>query len=231
MKPLLLLHGALGAENQFEPLLSLLPDTVPVHSLNLPGHGGAPFSDEAPFTMEAFADQLLQWLQEKNLGPVNVFGYSMGGYVTLEAARQQPQHFGQIFTLATKFAWSPAGAQHEIAKLQPDVVQAKVPQFAEVLRQRHAPQDWRELMRQTAHMMQQLGAQPLLTPETLAQVQVPVRVAVGDRDQMVTLEETVNAYRNLPTAQLQILPNTKHPLEQIHWPLLTQALTHYFAYA
>jgi pimeloyl-ACP methyl ester carboxylesterase len=230
MKPLLLLHGALGSLNQFEPLLSLLPEQVPVYSFNLAGHGGAPFT-EAPFTMPSFVAQLLHWLEEKNLGQVNVFGYSMGGYVALEAARQQPQHFAQIFTLAIKFAWSPESAQHETAKLQPEVIQEKVPAFAEALRQRHAPQDWQELMRQTAQMMHQLGAQPLLTAETLAQITVPVRVAVGDRDQMVTLEETMNAYRQFHNAQLQILPNTKHPLEQLHWPLLAQALTHYFSYA
>ena len=86
-------------------------------------------------------------------------------------------------------------------------------------------------MRRTAAMMQQLGAQPLLTPETLAQIPVPVRIAVGDHDPMVTIEETVQAYRQLPNAQLQILPATKHPLEQLHWPLLAQALTHFFAYA
>ncbi|QHL88018.1 alpha/beta fold hydrolase [Nibribacter ruber] len=230
MKPLLLLHGALGAQNQFEPLLSLLPEQVPVYSFNLAGHGGAPFS-EAPFQMETFVTQLLQWLEEKNLPPMNVFGYSMGGYVALEAARQQPRWFHQIFTLASKFAWSPEAAQHETAKLQPEVVQEKVPQFAEALRQRHAPQDWQELMRRTAAMMQQLGAQPLLTPETLAQITVPVRIAVGDHDPMVTIEETVQAYRQLPNAQLQIIPATKHPLEQLHWPLLAQALTHFFAYA
>ncbi|MBA9078414.1 alpha/beta fold hydrolase [Rufibacter quisquiliarum] len=230
MTPLLLLHGALGADSQFKPLLPLLPAALPVYSFNLAGHGGEPFSDQ-PFRMESFVQQLLEWLAARQLGPVQVFGYSMGGYVALEAARQQPQRFRKIFTLATKFAWAPETAAHETARLRPEAIQKKVPAFAQTLQQRHAPQDWAQLLHQTADMMRALGQQPLLTSEKLGQIQVPVRVAVGDRDQMVTVEETVAAYRSLPSAQLQVLPDTRHPLEQVSLPLLAQALNQYFAYA
>jgi pimeloyl-ACP methyl ester carboxylesterase len=230
MKPLLLLHGALGAQSQFEPLLALLPQELPVYSFNLQGHGGTTLPD-GPFKIEAFATQLLAWLQEKQLPPVNVFGYSMGGYVALEAARQNPAGFSSIFTLATKFAWSVESAQHETSRLNPELLQQKVPAFAQTLKDRHAPQDWAEVVRKTAQMMLQLGQAPVLTAAALQQIQVPVRVAVGDRDQMVTIHETSEAYRQLPTAQLQVFPDTRHPLEQLHWPLLAQALLNFFTYA
>ncbi|WP_192822708.1 alpha/beta fold hydrolase [Rufibacter sp. LB8] len=230
MKPLLLLHGALGAQNQFDPLLPLLPAQLPVYTFNLPGHGGTVLP-EGPFQMKTFVAKLLAWLEEKNLPPVNVFGYSMGGYVALEAARQQPDKFAALFTLATKFAWYPESARHETSRLNPEVLQQKVPAFAQALQDRHAPQDWAEVMRKTAQMMLDLGQNPVLTHEALQQILVPVRVAVGDRDQMVTLEETLHAYQNLPQAQLQVFPDTKHPLEQVHWPQLAQALLHFFNYA
>ena len=39
---------------------------------------------------------------------------------------------------------------------------------------------------------------------------------LGDRDKMVTLDETVEVYKNLPQAQLAILPNTAHPIEMVN---------------
>jgi pimeloyl-ACP methyl ester carboxylesterase len=129
---MLLLHGALGAKSQFEPLLSLLPAPVPVHSFNLAGHGGEPFPQGA-FSIEDFAQQLLEWLDAQGLPTVRVFGYSMGGYVALEAARQHPARFSKIFTLATKFDWTPETARQETAKLNPEVIAQKVP----VLRKRY----------------------------------------------------------------------------------------------
>ncbi|WP_210489655.1 alpha/beta fold hydrolase [Rufibacter aurantiacus] len=230
MEPLLLLHGALGARSQFDPLLPLLPAQVPVYALNLPGHGGEPFPN-GPFTIEYFAQQLLTWLEEHNLPPVQVFGYSMGGYVALEAARQKPERFSRIFTLATKFNWTPEIAQGETAKLRPEVISEKVPAFAQTLQQRHAPQDWAQLVRHTADLMLGLGQTPMLSVQELAQINVPVCIAVGDKDQMVSVEESLAAYRQLPKGQLHVLPNTKHPMEQLNWPLLASALQHFFSYA
>ncbi|MBC3540710.1 alpha/beta fold hydrolase [Rufibacter sediminis] len=231
MEPLLLLHGALGAKDQFEPLLPLLSPALPVYSFNLAGHGGAPFSGEDPFTIEGFAHQLLEWLEAHAVPPVQVVGYSMGGYIALEAARQQPTRFSRILTLAAKFNWTAETARHEAAKLQPEVISLKVPAFAQTLQTRHAPQDWTLLLHRTAEMMRQLGQKPTLSAEVLAQINVPVCVAVGDRDQMVSVEESLAAYRQLPQGQFTVLPNTKHPLEQLHWPLFASVLHHFFSYA
>ncbi|MFC6996472.1 alpha/beta fold hydrolase [Rufibacter roseus] len=230
MEPLLLLHGALGAQSQFEPLLPLLPAQVPVYSFNFEGHGGAGMPG-GPFRIETFVQQLLEWINDRGFTKVNVFGFSMGGYVALEAARQRPENFSSIFTLATKFAWSPEAATHETSRLRPDVVTEKLPAFAQTLEERHAPQNWEEVMLRTAEMMLHLGQVPLLKPEQLSQVPVPVRIAIGDRDQIVTVEESLAVYKQLPQAELQVFPNTRHPLEQLDWPMLAQALQHFFKYA
>lgn len=230
MEPLLLLHGALGAKDQFKPLLPLLPGDVPVHSFNLAGHGGVPFAGDR-YRIESFAEQLLDWLTTQKLTRVNVFGYSMGGYVALEAARLQPDRFSKIFTLATKFAWSPESADMEVKKLRPEIILEKVPAFAQALQERHAPLNWEDVMRRTTEMMLHLGKEPLLSQEQLQQIAVPVRIAVGDRDAMVTIEESLAAFRQLVQGQFQVLPSTKHPLEQLDWQLLAQALVQYFQYA
>jgi hypothetical protein len=44
---------------------------------------------------------------------------------------------------------------------------------------------------------------------------------IGDRDKMVRLEETVEAFRRLPNAELAVLPASPHPLEAVDTSLLS----------
>ncbi|MCP2043054.1 alpha/beta fold hydrolase [Pontibacter sp. HSC-36F09] len=227
MPDLLLLHGALGAASTLQPLQQLLEADFNVHVLNFQGHGGSTLSQD-PFRIELFAEDVLRYLDQHQLQQVDIFGYSMGGYVALYLALQHPDRVGRIFTLATKFAWNPETAAKEVKMLQPEKVQEKVPTFAAVLNGRHRPNDWQEVMRRTADMMQHLGNSPLLTEETLSRISVPVRISVGDRDNMVSLQETAWAYQHLPNASLQVFPNTHHPLEKVNLSQLLHELGQFF---
>ncbi|WP_018476286.1 alpha/beta fold hydrolase [Pontibacter roseus] len=226
MQHLLLLHGALGAAATLHPLRNLLEASFTMHTLSFSGHGGQPL--DQPFRIEQFAEDVLRYLDQQDLPQVDVFGYSMGGYVALYLALHHPQRIGRIFTLATKFAWSPETAAKEVKMLQPEKVAEKVPQFAATLAERHHPEDWQEVMRHTAEMMRHLGEHPPLTADTLPQVSNPVQVSVGDQDTMVSLEETAWAFRHLPNARLLVLPATRHPLELVDLQRLSHEIRQYF---
>ncbi len=43
---------------------------------------------------------------------------------------------------------------------------------------------------------------------------------IGDKDNMVTLEESTEVYRSLPNAKLAVLPDTKHPMDKVRPNLL-----------
>ncbi|PKV67299.1 alpha/beta fold hydrolase [Pontibacter ramchanderi] len=227
MSDLLLLHGALGAASTLDPLQQLLKPDFRVHTLNFRGHGGSTIPQE-PFRIEHFAEDVLRYLDHHQLQQVDLFGYSMGGYVALYLALQHPDRVGRIFTLATKFAWSPETAAKEAKMLQPEKVAEKVPAFAAALAKRHQPADWQEVMRHTASMMQHLGNHPLLTEDTLPGIQTTVRISVGDRDNMVGLQETAWAFQHLPNASLQVFPNTHHPLEKVNLNQLQHELRQFF---
>ena len=140
---------------------------------------------------------------------VQVFGYSMGGYVAMYLARRKPALFGKIFTFATKLDWNPQGAAREVRMLDVPTILEKVPKFAQMLADHHHGNDWQEHLQRTAAMMLQLGEQPALMEDDFAALEMPVRMGIGDRDTMVTLEETIAAYRRLPNGQLLLPePNT-----------------------
>jgi pimeloyl-ACP methyl ester carboxylesterase len=214
MEKLLLLHGALGSQNQFNELRKALNPFYEVHTLDFYGHGSEVFSIDT-YSISGFAAQVEKWLEENNISGINIIGYSMGGYVALYLAAKAPEKVKRIFTLATKFDWTEESAAKETKMLNADKIEAKVPVFAQELANRHGAHHWKNVLSKTSEMMLGLGREKALSAEMLSQIQIPVQLSLGDRDPMVSLEETAEVYKTLPNAQLLVMPKTVHPLERV----------------
>ncbi len=226
MQHLLFLHGAIGAADQLQPIADQLKIKFHTHLFNFSGHGGKPQTE--PFSIPTFAAEVLNYLEEHKITKINIFGYSMGGYVALYLAKHHPEKINTIFTLATKFLWTPAIAQQEIKMLNAEKIQEKIPAFAAALQQRHATNDWKIVLQQTADLMIQLGNQPLLTNSDYEQLTQRILIGIGDKDTMVTLEETIAVFRKLKQANFIVLPNTLHPIEKVSVERVVREIEEFF---
>ena len=214
MNPVLLLHGALGSKSQLEPLKSLLEKKGrSVYLMNFSGHSSEPFS--RTFGIETFADDVLNFLDKHSVNTVDIFGYSMGGYVAVWFAHLHPKRVEKIVTLGTKFDWNPASAEHETKKLNPAKIEEKVPAFARLLQARHAPNDWKELLAKTSAMMTGLGAKPLLNEKIFKSVKNEILILLGDQDDMADRSFSEQVSSMLPNAKFSVLPFTPHPIEKV----------------
>lgn len=220
--PLILLHGAIGSKAQLHDLATALSSSYDVHALNLPGHGGEVLTTD--FSIPAFAAFVKDYIDTHKLTNVSIFGYSMGGYVAVYLSLQHPDLFSKIITLATKFIWDPATAAAESTMLDPIKIEQKVPKFAGTLSERHAPGDWKQVLANTTGSLNSLGAAPLLTTANLSTIATPCLLLVGDRDKMISIEETANVYRLIPGAGFRVLPNTPHAIEQAPLALLSHLI-------
>jgi esterase/lipase len=226
MNHLLLLHGAIGAKDQLQPLAEKLKNDFIVHTISFSGHGGEKMPDH--FSIPLFAEDVLSYLKKNNIDKINIFGYSMGGYVALYLAKHHPSTVSKLFTLATKFAWTPEISQKEIKMLDADKIAEKIPAFAEILKKRHQPNDWKELLNKTAGMMTALGNKNTLTLEDLRSIDTPALISVGDNDNMVTLDETKNVAQHLKNAELLIMQDTLHPIEKVTIEELSAEIKRFF---
>jgi pimeloyl-ACP methyl ester carboxylesterase len=226
--PLLLLHGAIGASDQLLPLIKLLDPSVKVYTLDFSGHGTSG-SKPDDFSIEMFANDVLNFMEQENLPQVSVFGYSMGGYVAMYLARHYPHKINKVISLAAKFRWDPEGAAKEIQLLQPDKIESKIPAFAAVLQKRHQAHNWKDVLRKTAAMMERLGVYNALDIEDIKNINAPCLLLLGDKDKMVTLDETVKVFQHLPNGQLGVLPATTHPIELVNLELLAMLINRFIA--
>ena len=111
--------------------------------------------------------------------------------------------------------------------LNADTIEEKVPLFAKELQRRHTPQDWKQLLLHTKQLLTDLGSNNELKPEDYADINVPCLLMLGDRDKMVTLDETVNVYKKLQHGSLAVLPQTQHPIEKVDLNVIRFFLMHF----
>lgn len=214
MKPkLLLLHGALGSSKQLNSLKANLESQFEVYQLNFEGHGGNLSTKR--FSIQGFTDNLKDFLLEKNIDSIEIFGYSMGGYVALNFAFQNPKMVKRIVTLGTKFNWSEESAAREVKMLNPTKIKEKVPHFANYLAQLHGKNNWEEVMNKTAQMMLDLSKGMALKEGDFNRIQHNVTIGWGSLDKMVSREESEMVSQLLPNARFVEISDFTHPLQEI----------------
>ena len=223
---LLIVHGALGSKAQMTALADALSHSFEVFVFDLPGHGGT--AVPKLFSIADFATDTLQWMSAHGLSKPFIFGYSMGGYIALKMAMDHPESVRRIVTLGTKFLWNPESAEKEVRMMNPDLIEQKIPAFAETLRERHQPQDWKHIMRITGEMMIRMGHGEAIQDDAFSTIVTPVLVCIGSEDHMVTLEESRHTAELLPQGRLRVMEGFRHPVERMDNEVMAAVCTDFF---
>jgi pimeloyl-ACP methyl ester carboxylesterase len=227
MQSLLLLHGALATKHQFDNILSKLQQSFKADAINFTGHGGLNIPVHG-YTFKAFAHDILTYADEQQIERINLFGYSMGGYAALYFAKLFPDRVNRIMTLNTKFNWDPLSTAKETAMLDAEKMITKVPGYANQLMMLHGLTMWKQVIAQTADMMNTLAKEVMLTDEDFAKIECPVLLAVGDKDRTSSIEENVHVYRLLKNGSMWVLPNTPHPFDKVNELDLVEQMQRFF---
>ncbi len=217
MSNLILLHGALGHRQTFDPFIEELSKYFTVHTPLFSGHGNSELPEDG-ISIEKYTCELQEFIESNNLYDVDIFGHSMGGYIALCHALEYPKRINSVMTLGTKFDWTEEQALKESKMLDPEVIAQKVPKYATLMEAQHGKK-WKKLLHSVADLMVSLGKNPPLKGN-LSAIDIPIQIMVGDQDNMVTLEESMDACKSLPDGRLAILPHTKHPMDKVRVRLL-----------
>jgi len=222
MEKIILLHGALGHGRDLGPLtVSLQKKGFQTQLFDFSGHGNKPFS--VSFSVHAFVDELREYMGRKENAASHIFGYSMGGYVALKMCAEEA-FTGKLFTLGTRLTWSPDVAKAEIARLDVEKMQEKIPEFTRRLYDAHG-EKWKVLVQKTADLLDDLGKNNYLTNDLLSLVSTRVCLGLGDKDTMADAADTLRVSKLLPKGQMYMLPGTRHQIESVNTDLLAEIIS------
>jgi pimeloyl-ACP methyl ester carboxylesterase len=208
---LLLLPGLLGAigSQWLEPL----SERYFLVMVDLRGHGRSENND-LRLLPEQMVEDLIGLLDHLAIESVHVAGYSLGGYLGLMLLLYRPRLVNTLLMHGTKFFWSRQTAAEMRLQLNPEHMAQKVPNYANRLSAEHGANRWRPLVRQAADLITYQFENPL-SEAAVRRVQTPVLVSVGDRDELVPVQEAYRLSQTLENASLLVMPDVRHPFRSL----------------
>ena len=208
---LVLLHGANGGSVEIEPLRAALSDYFEVSAPDWLGHGGRPLPKD--IDVPALAADFIDWMDAHGIERAWIAGYSLGGLIGLYMARHIPGRVQGVMALASKVIPDAPSIKHwtylaSVARLEGS-------ERAKQLEKTHAPNDWRDVARMNQRFFESLGKAPPLDAEALGKIACPVMLVNGDRDQLVSWDETVALGKLIPRSKVVKFYGLAHPMRLV----------------
>jgi len=222
--PLLLIHGFPHDRSLWQPQLDGMGEDIRVIAPDLRGFGA---STEVPdmMTMDAYAADLKELVDELGLQQAVVCGLSMGGYIALAFLANYPEVVHGLILCNTR-----SGADDEkgragryaTAKKARDegmenIAEGMVPKMITEAtatahpERRAAVKDLMARQRPTAVIaaLRGMAARPDRTP-MLATIKVPTLIITGSKDELILPEESEAMAAAIPESKLVIIPDVAH---------------------
>jgi pimeloyl-ACP methyl ester carboxylesterase len=174
------------------------------------GHGGTRWDVDDGFDRDTLVDDLTAFVDALNLTTFHVVGFSMGAMTALTFATRYPERLRTAMICGIDIVREPRAS---VAKrlMDPERVLREEPEWAAQLERRHGPVQgegaWQRLLPAIAN---DVATAPLLTPEELLRIRLPVQLVYGDRDVFVPVDHAAAIHKQLPDSRLLICPNSPH---------------------
>jgi len=205
-RPLLLLHGFLGAGVNWAPFLDELGREHRLIVPDLRGHGRSK-NPSGTFTHRQCALDLFALVDRLGIEKFCAVGVSGGANALLHMATQQPERI-EAMVLASATTHFPAPARKLMAQV---TVESRSAEDWQAMRALHAHGDEqiRALWRQ-ANAFKDSYDDLSFGASELATISARTLVVGGDRDPFYPVTIAVELYRSIPRAWLWILPGVGH---------------------
>jgi pimeloyl-ACP methyl ester carboxylesterase len=217
-RPLILLHG-LGSRG--EDWANLIPQLIAgnhrIYAVDLLGYGQSSQPKDAPYSISQQAAIVEAFLDTQHLRQVDLAGWSMGGWIAMKVALQQPERVRRLVLLDS------AGLRFKLG-FDPSLFQPASPNDIAALEQLLLP-DPRPLPRFVAMAMLRKSdhvgwvvrrsVQSMLTgqdlvDDKLASLTMPVLIGWGDQDRLIPLSVAFQLHHAILQSVLDIYAGCGH---------------------
>jgi pimeloyl-ACP methyl ester carboxylesterase len=104
--PLVLIHGLGSAATAFKPIIPTLAQSFRVITVDLPGHGQSAYNKAQGMDPKSLGRAIFESVESKyGINEFHVAGNSLGGWIALEMAADQPQRIKTLTGLAPAGLW------------------------------------------------------------------------------------------------------------------------------
>ncbi|ATX67302.1 alpha/beta fold hydrolase [Roseinatronobacter bogoriensis] len=219
-KPLVLVHGYLGASAQWQDQLDAFAGTHDVIAPDLPGFGQAA-AHTGPRRIADFAAAVMACIDGLGVGNFTLLGHSMGGMIVQEIAARHTDRIDALLLYGT----GPLGLMPDrfepietsMARLEADGVEATADRISATwFRDGNAAPGYGPT-RGFARMAHPTAAHNALIAmrdwdgrAALPQLSMPCRILWGDRDRSYRWPQINALWNGIPGAELSVIADASH---------------------
>ncbi len=238
--PLLLIHGLMASGAMYQPVLPALATHYRVIVPDLRGHGRSG-ALPGPYRVEQLAHDLAQLLDDLQVDAADILGYSQGGAVAQQFARDYPKRVRGL-VLACTFAYNMLSRRERLeGMLSPWLV--RILGLRRLARLVIDGTGGRRMPPETARWLQEIlaandKARMVAAVEAmkafdsrlwLHQITCPTLVIAGAEDTAVPLAHAQMLAQGIPGAQLRVVDGAGHFLILTHTDIFVQAVEAFLA--
>jgi pimeloyl-ACP methyl ester carboxylesterase len=207
--PVILLHGGLGNSGNWGYQVPALVDGGhEVIVIDSRGHGRST-RDERPYSYELMASDVLAVMDQLGVEKAAFVGWSDGACVALVLAHDTPTRSAGVFFFACNM--DPSGTKpFEFTPVIGHCINRHQKDYSAL----SATPDQFQPFSDAVGLMQR--TQPNYAVHELAEIRVPVMIVQSEHDEFIKPEHAEYLARNIPGAELVVLPGVSHfaPLQR-----------------
>ena len=188
--PLLLLHGNGEDGSYFVHQMDAFSFLYTVYAIDTRGHGKSPRGD-APFTLEQFARDLLEFMDAHKINKANILGFSDLGNIALIFALAHPERVDRLILNGANL--NPSGVKPQVQL--PIVLGYWSASLFGIFSSK---------AKLRAEILGLMVKEPHIQPGALKKLYIPTLVIVGTRD-MIRDEHTLLIASNLPMGRMEMI--------------------------
>ncbi len=221
---IIFIHGFPLNKLMWEKQIEILKENYRVIAYDIRGHGNTDAGNDN-FSIELFANDLLSLMDVLKIDRTILSGFSMGGYIALNAIESYPERFNALILCDTNCAADMPDAKEKRMKTIANIKEQGLEKYAgESLKKLFAPISFsthseeiaivrkmimntsRQSLYKTLHAL----AERKETCTKLHEIKVPVLIMVGKEDEITPPAAALTMHEKIKSATIHIIDHAGH---------------------
>lgn len=222
--PIVFLHGFPFDKTMWEKQIEFLKTSYRLIACDIRGFGKSK-DEKSLLNMDLFADDLIEFMDKLSIDKAVICGLSMGGFITLNAAKRFPDRFEALILCDTQCIADTAEIKEKrlktIAKIEEEGLTHFNEEFTKSVFHKDSLTHKKELVEELGSVVfansQHSIIQGLLalairedTCDTLEKIRIPTLIICGREDAVTPLEESQYLKEHVLGSTLKIIDDAGH---------------------
>ncbi len=225
---LLFLHGGLGNIENFNDVISKLPDQFRVIGIDCRGHGKSTLGSKE-LTYELLQKDVEIILKRLNVGNLIIVGFSNGGIVACRLAALTKLKIDKLIVIGTP--WCTKHTEHLMeaySRLTSDIWKEQCPSDFESYSRLNPKPDFDTLFRHTIRMALDTSATGRPN-ESVKNISCPTLIVRGENDPIVSSSDIVELSKLIKHTHILNIPSAGHEVFQDQLEIFTTQLKEFIS--